>query len=142
VPALGARRVEPLVPVDNLVHQRRHRDGPVALTEVIDDLALEDREHPRLERRPSGRGRRVLERCFDGLPDDVLGRMRIAELPLGETQHVPAYRHQCLAADARCSDFPALRRRIVDTVRVNVGYRCNQSCVHCHVYAGPDAARK
>lgn len=35
------------------------------------------------------------------------------------------------------SDFPALRRRIVDTIQVNLGYRCNQSCVHCHVNAGP-----
>jgi radical SAM/Cys-rich protein len=35
------------------------------------------------------------------------------------------------------TDFPALRRRAVDTVQVNLGYRCNQSCVHCHVNAGP-----
>src|SRR5262247_2877865 len=33
--------------------------------------------------------------------------------------------------------FPALRRRRLDTLQVNVGYRCNQSCVHCHVNAGP-----
>jgi radical SAM/Cys-rich protein len=36
------------------------------------------------------------------------------------------------------TDFPALRRRAVDTVQVNLGYRCNQSCVHCHVNAGPN----
>src|SRR5712691_8386313 len=24
-----------------------------------------------------------------------------------------------------------------DTLQVNVGYRCNQSCFHCHVNAGP-----
>jgi len=35
------------------------------------------------------------------------------------------------------TDFPALRRRKVDTVQVNVGYVCNQSCLHCHVNAGP-----
>lgn len=35
------------------------------------------------------------------------------------------------------SNFPALRRRVVDTVQANLGYRCNQSCVHCHVNAGP-----
>jgi len=34
-------------------------------------------------------------------------------------------------------DFPALARRRIDTLQVNVGYRCNQSCVHCHVGAGP-----
>ena len=33
--------------------------------------------------------------------------------------------------------FPAVRRRALDTLQVNLGYRCNQSCVHCHVNAGP-----
>jgi radical SAM/Cys-rich protein len=33
--------------------------------------------------------------------------------------------------------FPTLARRHVTTLQVNVGYRCNQSCVHCHVGAGP-----
>jgi len=33
--------------------------------------------------------------------------------------------------------FPAIRRGRLDTLQVNVGYRCNQSCVHCHVAAGP-----
>ena len=36
------------------------------------------------------------------------------------------------------SDFPALRRRGVDTLQINLGYRCNQSCLHCHVNAGPN----
>ena len=36
------------------------------------------------------------------------------------------------------TDFPALRRRAVDTLQVNLGYRCNQSCLHCHVNAGPN----
>ena len=35
------------------------------------------------------------------------------------------------------SDFPALRRRAVEILQVNLGYRCNQSCQHCHVNAGP-----
>ena len=35
------------------------------------------------------------------------------------------------------SDFPAIRRNRVETLQVNVGYRCNQTCVHCHVNAGP-----
>ena len=35
------------------------------------------------------------------------------------------------------TDFPAIRRRKLDTVQVNVGYVCNQSCLHCHVNAGP-----
>src|SRR5580692_4865800 len=33
--------------------------------------------------------------------------------------------------------FPALARRRIMTLQVNVGYRCNQSCVHCHVGASP-----
>ena len=36
------------------------------------------------------------------------------------------------------SDFPPLRRGIIDTLQVNLGYRCNQSCLHCHVNAGPN----
>ena len=33
--------------------------------------------------------------------------------------------------------FPALHRGKLDTLQVNLGYRCNQSCLHCHVNAGP-----
>ena len=35
------------------------------------------------------------------------------------------------------SDFPPIRRHRLETLQVNLGYRCNQSCVHCHVNAGP-----
>ncbi len=35
------------------------------------------------------------------------------------------------------TDFPAIRRRALDTLQVNLGYRCNQSCLHCHVNASP-----
>ena len=35
------------------------------------------------------------------------------------------------------SDFPQLRRKNLETLQVNVGYRCNQTCLHCHVNAGP-----
>lgn len=33
--------------------------------------------------------------------------------------------------------FPAIERTRLDTLQVNLGYRCNQTCVHCHVNAGP-----
>jgi radical SAM/Cys-rich protein len=33
--------------------------------------------------------------------------------------------------------FPPLRRRRVRSLQVNLGYKCNQSCVHCHVAASP-----
>ena len=36
------------------------------------------------------------------------------------------------------TDFPAIQRRQPDTLQVNLGYTCNQTCVHCHVNAGPN----
>lgn len=33
--------------------------------------------------------------------------------------------------------FPALQRSRLTTMQVNLGYKCNQTCVHCHVNAGP-----
>lgn len=33
--------------------------------------------------------------------------------------------------------FPPLWRERVETLQVNLGYRCNQACLHCHVAAGP-----
>ena len=36
--------------------------------------------------------------------------------------------------------FPAIRRGRHDTVQVNVGYRCKQSGVHCHVGASTHRA--
>jgi radical SAM/Cys-rich protein len=38
----------------------------------------------------------------------------------------------------RQTDFPAIKRRPLDTLQVNLGYRCNQACFHCHVNASPD----
>jgi len=35
------------------------------------------------------------------------------------------------------TDFPPIRRGRLETLQVNLGYLCNQSCVHCHVNAGP-----
>lgn len=35
------------------------------------------------------------------------------------------------------TDFPALHRNRLETLQVNLGYRCNQTCLHCHVNAGP-----
>ena len=37
----------------------------------------------------------------------------------------------------RKTDFPSLSRKRLDTLQVNLGYKCNQSCLHCHVNAGP-----
>jgi radical SAM/Cys-rich protein len=35
------------------------------------------------------------------------------------------------------TDFPGIRRGRLETLQVNLGYVCNQQCVHCHVNAGP-----
>ncbi|OHX36977.1 radical SAM protein [Methylomonas sp. LWB] len=35
------------------------------------------------------------------------------------------------------SDFPALFRKPLQVLQINLGYLCNLSCVHCHVNAGP-----
>ena len=35
------------------------------------------------------------------------------------------------------TDFPSINRDRLETLQVNLGYLCNQSCLHCHVNAGP-----
>jgi radical SAM/Cys-rich protein len=35
------------------------------------------------------------------------------------------------------SDFPVVARKPLEILQINLGYRCNLSCVHCHVNAGP-----
>jgi len=35
------------------------------------------------------------------------------------------------------TEFPPIRRVRLETLQVNLGYKCNQSCLHCHVNAGP-----
>ena len=34
--------------------------------------------------------------------------------------------------------FPHLRRHALTTLQVNLGYKCNQACFHCHVNSSPD----
>ena len=34
--------------------------------------------------------------------------------------------------------FPSIFRKSIDTLQINLGYKCNQSCFHCHVNASPD----
>ena len=33
--------------------------------------------------------------------------------------------------------FPAIRRGHLEALQINLTYRCNQRCLHCHVNAGP-----
>ena len=34
--------------------------------------------------------------------------------------------------------FPQINRDFLETLQINIGYKCNQSCSHCHVDAGPN----
>jgi radical SAM/Cys-rich protein len=34
--------------------------------------------------------------------------------------------------------FPLIKRGALQTLQVNLGYKCNQACFHCHVNAGPN----
>lgn len=38
----------------------------------------------------------------------------------------------------RETDFPEVRREPLRMLQANLGYRCNQRCLHCHVDAGPN----
>lgn len=35
------------------------------------------------------------------------------------------------------TDFPTIKRGNLETLQVNLGYLCNQQCLHCHVDASP-----
>ncbi len=35
-------------------------------------------------------------------------------------------------------DFPSVKREQLKILQVNLGYKCNQTCEHCHVNAGPN----
>ena len=61
---------------------------------------------------------------------------RAAQIP-SRTRSGPTTMHDPLPLLSP-SDFPPLRRAALETVQVNLGYRCNLSCVHCHVSAGPN----
>ena len=37
----------------------------------------------------------------------------------------------------KTTDFPSVSRSALEILQVNLGYLCNQSCLHCHVNAGP-----
>ena len=74
------------------------------------------------------------------------GRLRFRTLCPRDTSaasSAPLANRHARIADARyaatplANHFPRHRPRRLDTLQVNLGYKCNQSCVHCHVNAGP-----
>ena len=43
-----------------------------------------------------------------------------------------------MSSRLRETDFPEVRRERLRVLQANLGYRCNQRCLHCHVNAGPN----
>ena len=33
--------------------------------------------------------------------------------------------------------FPNINKEIINTLQINIGYKCNQACSHCHVNSSP-----
>src|SRR6185369_12544004 len=64
----------------------------------------------------------------------VTPRLRRASFAIGPARHSMRDTWPLLDRIA----FPPIRRGPLQTLQINVGYRCNQSCVHCHVNAGPN----
>ncbi len=52
------------------------------------------------------------------------------------------HRAAVAAPQSNISPFPPIRRMLLRTLQVNLGYRCNQACDHCHVGAGPKRAEQ
>ncbi len=40
------------------------------------------------------------------------------------------------------SDFPSINRHKTEILQINIGLRCNQQCVHCHVNSSPKRTEK
>jgi len=38
----------------------------------------------------------------------------------------------------RSLNFPSIERQDLDALQINIGYKCNMRCLHCHVNASPD----
>lgn len=56
----------------------------------IDDLVLEDRQHPGPQRRARGEGFAALQRRHQRFLDGILGLRPVAQLHFGKAQHVAA----------------------------------------------------
>tara|TARA_Y100000589_G_scaffold120030_1_gene114413 strand:+ start:1900 stop:2832 length:933 start_codon:yes stop_codon:yes gene_type:complete len=38
--------------------------------------------------------------------------------------------------------FPNIKKETIDTLQINIGYKCNQACQHCHVNSSPFRTEK
>ena len=70
----------------------------------------------------------TLQRRDHPLADPATQRRHLAQLPL------PPFRATLRAAGVG----PLRSAERVDVLQINLGRRCNQTCLHCHVDAGPD----
>ena len=34
-------------------------------------------------------------------------------------------------------NFPSIYKKPIETLQINIGYKCNQACKHCHVNSSP-----
>ena len=42
-----------------------------------------------------------------------------------------------ISMEANKTKFPKIKRDYLETLQINIGYKCNQACTHCHVDASP-----
>ncbi len=75
-----------------------------------------------------GRVLPTLKQQGAALASGAAQRVRLAEIPL------PRSFEDAL----RASGLQPLRPTTIEILQINVGKRCNQTCRHCHVDAGPD----
>tara|TARA_Y100000589_G_scaffold165833_1_gene157736 strand:+ start:6153 stop:7085 length:933 start_codon:yes stop_codon:yes gene_type:complete len=40
------------------------------------------------------------------------------------------------------TSFPNIKKESIDTLQINIGYKCNQACKHCHVNSSPYRTEK
>jgi radical SAM/Cys-rich protein len=58
--------------------------------------------------------------------------------PVRQRQFLEALPLRSFADATRSAEHQPLRASGIDVLQINVGKRCNQTCAHCHVDAGPE----
>jgi radical SAM/Cys-rich protein len=79
----------------------------------------------------------LVVRCGNGSVSAVCNNAAVRESVLNIRIKIGAKMHDTMAL-LEVTDFPAISRKSLDTLQVNLGYKCNQRCLHCHVNASPD----
>lgn len=82
--------VEGLIQAVLVAAKSRHRRRPRLLADQVDDLVAQDAEHPGLQRRAASEILAAGQRGGQGVLDGVFGERGVAQLELGEGQHVVA----------------------------------------------------